>query len=119
MTKVIVKHISVFTLIYGLNDICKKHNFIYDDFLEKFLEILEIPETDIYIPTRDPEQDYVNSVLNSDQLIEVNDLSENQLVLWGTINERYINTMIYIMLIHPDDNVMISIAKDIYKPRDG
>lgn len=119
MTKVIVKHISVFTLIYGLNDICKKHNFIYDDFLEKFLEILEIPETDIYIPRRDPEQEYVNSVLNSDQLIEVNDLSENQFVLWGTINERYINTIIYIMLIHPDDNVMISIAKDIYKPRDG
>ena len=119
MTKVIVKHISVFTLIYGLNDICKNHNFRYDHFLEKFLEILEIPETDIYIPTRDPEQDYVNSVLNSDQLIEVNNLSENQFVLWGTINERYINTIIYIMLVHPDDNGMISIAKDIYKPRDG
>jgi len=114
MTQVIVKHISVFTVICGLNDICTNHNLIYDDFLEKFLEILEIPETDMYIPRRDPEQAYVNSVLNSDQLIEVNDLSENQFVLWGTINERYINAIIYIMLVHPDDNVMISIAKDIY-----
>jgi hypothetical protein len=115
MSKVNVKNISVFTVIYGLNDICKNHNFNYDQFLEKFLEILEIPETDIYIPRRDPEQAYVNSVLNNDQLIEVNDLSENKFVLWGTINERYINSIIYIMLVHPDDNVMISIVKDIYR----